>query len=103
MRSALLEHDLISRFGGEEFVIVLPEIDLDRAVSALQRAQEQLVVAVAQSSVPSFTVSFGVAHSDTSGSLEDLIRLADHAPFSAKREGRNRVVAEQSHSGADIS
>lgn len=103
MRSALREHDLISRFGGEEFVIVLPEVDLEPAVSALQRAQEQLLVAVAQSSVPPFTVSFGVAHSDTSVSLEDLIRLADHALFSAKREGRNRVVAEQSHFGADIS
>lgn len=92
MRNALRDNDLISRFGGEEFVVVLPEVGAAQAATILQRAQEELLVAVAQSNLPPFTVSFGVAHSDDSDTLEELIRLADHALFTAKREGRNRVV-----------
>jgi diguanylate cyclase (GGDEF)-like protein len=96
MRNSLRDSDLISRFGGEEFVMVLPGVDVEGASAILQRAQEELLIALAQSNIPAFTASFGVAHSDATDSLEDLMRLADHALFTAKREGRNRVVFDSS-------
>ena len=94
IRSALRGDDLISRFGGEEFVVVFPHLTADQAVAALQRVQEQLLVALGSGDLPPFTASFGVAHSDAATSLEELVRLADHALFTAKREGRNRVILD---------
>jgi PleD family two-component response regulator len=44
--------------------------------------------------VPAFTSSFGVAHSSSGDTLEDVCRVADVALFRAKREGRNRVVVD---------
>ena len=103
MKSSLRQNDLISRFGGEEFVVVLPDLDAEAAVGALQRAQEQLLLALAQGNVAPFTVSFGLAHSDASNSFEELVRLADHALFQAKREGRNRVVLDPSSASPQLS
>jgi diguanylate cyclase (GGDEF)-like protein len=93
MRSVLRAEDIVSRFGGEEFVVVLPALDSASATSVLQRVQEQLLVTVASGSMPPFTVTFGIAQSDDAASLEELIRLADVALFRGKREGRNRIVS----------
>jgi diguanylate cyclase (GGDEF)-like protein len=102
MKGSLRQNDLISRFGGEEFVLVLPELGAEEAVGALQRAQEQLLLALSEGSVPPFTVSFGVAHSDACSSFEELVRLADHALFRAKREGRNRVTLDPSSARSPV-
>ena len=95
VRSVLRAEDLVSRYGGEEFVLVFPGQSTTAAVAALTRVQENLLVAVASGIVPPFTVTFGVAHSDEAGSLEELIKLADVSLFQGKREGRNRVVFDR--------
>jgi diguanylate cyclase (GGDEF)-like protein len=92
VRTVLRSEDLVSRFGGEEFVVVFPGLSTAAAMSVLQRVQEQLLLTVAGGSMPAFTVTFGVAHSGEATSLEELIRLADIALFQGKREGRNRVA-----------
>lgn len=96
MRSVLRSHDLVSRFGGEEFVIVLPGLDTPAAASALARVQEQLMIVVASGTTPPFTVTFGVAHSDQASSLEEIIKIADASLFQGKRAGRNRIVQASS-------
>jgi diguanylate cyclase (GGDEF)-like protein len=89
--------DIVARFGGEEFVIVLPETD---STSAL-RAAESLRAEIASMTVPvndqgvhvSVTVSIGVA-TGVPGSgchFESLVDLADHALYQAKGTGRNAV------------
>ena len=89
--------DIVARFGGEEFVIVLPETD---SASAL-RAAESLRAEVASMTVPvndqgvhvSVTVSIGVA-TGVPGSgchFESLVDRADHALYQAKGTGRNAV------------
>jgi diguanylate cyclase (GGDEF)-like protein len=103
IKSALRSADFISRFGGEEFLIVFPNLSAEQAVAALQRVQEQLLVALSNGDVPAFTASFGVAHSDAASSFDDLARLADHSLFAAKRQGRNRVVLDSTSSPVDLS
>jgi diguanylate cyclase (GGDEF)-like protein len=94
MREAVRTGDLVSRYGGEEFVIAFPGLSVEAAARALGRIQEQLVLALSAGSVPPFTASFGVAHATDGDTLEDLCRVADVALFRAKREGRNRVVVD---------
>jgi diguanylate cyclase (GGDEF)-like protein len=92
MQRSLRSDDLVSRFGGEEFVIVFPERSAEAAAAALERLQEELVLALTGGSVPAFTCSFGIADTSDASGLEELLGTADSALFRAKKAGRNRVV-----------
>lgn len=94
LRSTLRSEDLVSRYGGEEFVVAFPGLSTDAAAKALNRVQEALLVALASGDVPPYTASFGISHTNHARSLEDLCRTADRALFRAKRAGRNRIVVE---------
>ncbi len=83
--------DIPSRFGGEEFTIILPGIDTEGAMVAAER----LRIAVESSQLPeigTITTSVGVAtflrHTD---SISELLELVDQALYKAKRNGRNQV------------
>ena len=85
--------DVIVRFGGEEFVVLLPHCERDRAAEKaekLRRAIEQL-----QSNGVSVTASFGVTAlgMDSQEDFDQLFSRADSALYAAKDAGRNRVVA----------
>ena len=99
MRTVLRSEDIVSRFGGEEFVVVFPGVSGPVAIAALRRVQEQLLVNVGGGVMPPVTVTFGIADSRDATSLEELIRLADLALFRGKREGRNRII---SHGDAPV-
>jgi diguanylate cyclase (GGDEF)-like protein len=92
LRSSLRDDDLVCRFGGEEFVVVFPDLEPEVASNALDRVREELLLAIARGSVPGFTVSFGLASSGCALRLDDIVREADMALMRAKREGRDRVV-----------
>lgn len=89
--------DLASRFGGEEFVVVLPEADPGLA----ERVAERLCIAVAEAPFDTgeavgaidLTCSIGVATLLPGEERLDLLKRADHALYEAKNSGRNRVVA----------
>ncbi len=91
--------DLASRYGGEEFVVLLVDTVLEGAVFLAEKMRvriESLHVAHRSSGLGAFlTASFGVAALIPRHGLkpEDLIALADHALYAAKQQGRNRVVA----------
>ncbi|MFA5529101.1 MAG: GGDEF domain-containing protein [Thiohalomonadaceae bacterium] len=81
------ENDLPSRYGGEEFLVILPETDARGAA----RFAERLRVAVAAST--RVTISLGVAQaSHTRSDRLSLTQAADEALYQAKADGRNRVV-----------
>ena len=79
-------------YGGEEFVVVLPDCDVDAATGVLERIRERLALALTAGRVPSFTVSFGLAASTDAATFDDVVAVADQALFAAKEAGRNRVV-----------
>jgi diguanylate cyclase (GGDEF)-like protein len=83
--------DQLARFGGEEFVALLPETTLEEALGVAERIRH----ACAQPSLePACTVSIGVTTNYSAGdSMDTLIARADSAMYRAKTKGRNRVEA----------
>ena len=91
VRETVRESDIVARFGGEEFVIALPDGDTETAIATL----EAIRTALASSHTgehPAFTSSFGVTDSTMADSLEELLGLADAGLYGAKDAGRDTIV-----------
>jgi two-component system cell cycle response regulator len=98
MRRIIRGGDLLCRLGGEEFVIVMPNVSLDTASRIAERAraaveEELFVVDAAGCAIP-VTVSIGLAQSRSEAGADELYRRADQALYRSKSEGRNRVSAD---------
>jgi two-component system cell cycle response regulator len=90
--------DLACRYGGEEFVVVMPDTDVTLAFTIAERLRksiEQNPITISRApGALNITISIGIAGSEgPSDSAEALLHRADQALYSAKRAGRNRVVA----------
>jgi diguanylate cyclase (GGDEF)-like protein len=99
LRAATRGEDIVCRYGGEEFTLILPgatvENALDRA-NAIARHIFGLRMKLAGESLPSVSVSGGVAVFPRDGrTLRETLRRADHALLRAKREGRSRILEAQ--------
>ncbi|OGO21425.1 MAG: hypothetical protein A2Y54_09520 [Chloroflexi bacterium RBG_16_51_16] len=94
--TCIRETDFIGRYGGEEFVILLPETGTKLSAEVAERLRALIAdepIELKDGLKLDITVSFGVATRDeNTDSLEKLIGCADEAMYSAKRKGRNRVV-----------
>jgi diguanylate cyclase len=97
-RSALRETDVISRWGGEEFLVLMLDTDITLARTAVER----LRVAMGQVSVPAasgqrlkVTFSAGLARYRVGESVDGVIERADRALYRAKADGRDRTALEQ--------
>lgn len=91
---ALRPGDLIGRFGGEEFVVGLPNTNAANATTVAERMRHN-VEALSQTEELSdlqLSVTIGVAVSNTEDDLDTLITRADDKLYEGKRDGRNRVV-----------
>lgn len=86
--------DFIARFGGEEFVLLLPVTDLEGAFEAGERLRSELTRRpfVWQGEARDITFSVGVCQWRVGESLESCVQRADTAMYQAKRAGKNRVV-----------
>jgi diguanylate cyclase (GGDEF)-like protein/PAS domain S-box-containing protein len=96
-KAGLRTVDMLARWGGEEFLILLPDTDAEAAMVTAQRLREAvaaLLVPVSGHASIKFTVSFGVA-APVNDDLRNLLRRADDALYAAKAEGRNRVVSSE--------
>lgn len=91
MRAILRASDSLVRWGGEEFLVILPETDLAGACVAAERIRRAIAAEPAAAGVVA-TVSVGAAElRPGDGGHDALIRRADHYLYEAKRSGRNRV------------
>ena len=91
----LRKEELLGRYGGEEFILIMPELRLDQAVSLCEklRARVEADRFLLDGAEIGMTVSIGVATFFPSMSVEDLIGAADERLYRAKAEGRNLLVA----------
>lgn len=91
VRRALRTEDVFARWGGEEFVIALPNTDCHSATHSVDRVRGLLVETCERAETPTVTASFGIADTTMSAQLDQLLRFADAALLTAKTRGRNRV------------
>jgi diguanylate cyclase len=94
MQAAVRPTDVIARLGGEEFAILFSNSDIDAAVQATERVQQELVKRPFQHEGQSHTLTFsaGTGRWQAGESLEDLVKRTDTAMYQAKRAGKNRVL-----------
>jgi two-component system, cell cycle response regulator len=98
LRAIIRGGDLLCRLGGEEFVIVMPNVSLDVAGKIAERArlaiQEEPILVDKTGAIIPITVSIGLAERGASGDADSLYRRADRALYRSKTDGRNRVSAD---------
>ncbi len=97
--AALRAHDLVGRWGGEEFVLALPHLDGIGARAAAERIRSRLgekPIPLPDGGTARVTVCVGGAVARPDESFEHALRRADTALFAAKQAGRNRVMVDES-------
>ncbi|MGM9485415.1 diguanylate cyclase [Roseateles sp. NT4] len=92
LRANLPRDDLLARWGGEEFVIVMPQTPAEEAMAVAERLRQVL----ARTEWPAglkVTASWGVAQATVAADVDMALREADQAMYRAKHEGRDRVIS----------
>jgi len=88
-RSVVRDRDHVVRWGGEEFAMLLPGANSERAAEVVGRLRAALAESHLLSGTPVFTASFGISDSTMARDRETLIRLADEALYRSKQAGRD--------------
>jgi diguanylate cyclase (GGDEF)-like protein len=95
LQAAVRAEDIVCRYGGEEFVILLPEIPRERAMEAAERLRQRVSTMRPElrgEPLRPISISVGLAtYPDLASDAVDLLRMADRALYQAKRAGRNQV------------
>jgi len=92
VEARLRKSDVLGRWGGEEFMVLMPDTGPDDAVKAAEAMRER-VASHRYPGVENVTISLGVAAYHPGDSRTELLRDVDESMYRAKREGRNRVMA----------
>jgi diguanylate cyclase (GGDEF)-like protein len=99
LKSALRQDDLAGRYGGDEFVVLMPDIGAQACHKIAERCQKSVDSEIIEinSLVLQMHISLGLAVLEPADTLdlEDLIQQADQALMVAKKSGRNRIVSSR--------
>jgi diguanylate cyclase (GGDEF)-like protein len=112
LKRELRKSDVVGRFGGEEFVILLPDLDLEASLAVAERIRARIAAITLSAigvdasedepTVRPLSASVGVSHFPRHGTeLPELLHAADAALYHAKRSGRNRVAVAGTRGGGD--
>jgi len=104
MHAELREHDVVGRWGGEEFLFLFPETDLEPAAQVMERVLASIrTMSVRQNDdTLTITASAGIARQQIGDNYSDTINRADRALLQAKRNGRDQLHYALPTSGTDI-
>jgi len=101
MQALMRKNDSVGRYGGEEFLIILPETPINRAIELAERLRKNIAQPFAKTRtksekyIPDYTISIGVAELiDDQMTLDLLIDRADKAMYRAKQTGRNKICID---------
>ena len=94
LKSNLRESDIIARWGGEEFVVLLHNTPTKTAGEIAEKLRKE-IEQISADSLPKFTISIGIAYGHTNQKFENILKKADIALYEAKASGRNRVVVHE--------
>ena len=94
IRDTMRSMDVVGRFGGEEFVVLLPDTSAEEAVSVVARLQKELTKRIFMYNNQKLFITFsaGVATRADGEDMADTLKRADSAMYAAKKSGKNRVV-----------
>lgn len=102
LASNVRQGDLVARFGGEEFVLMLRCAGMDEAKAVANRIREQLAASTFPSMNRKLTASFGLVVLDSGLDLPAAFKMADSSLYYAKSTGRNKVISNLDMSPVDM-
>jgi diguanylate cyclase (GGDEF)-like protein len=89
--------DIVGRYGGEEFIVILPQTDLENAYIAGERLRKAVALETFShnDNVIQLTISLGIATYQNGKNTQGLIKIADDNLYKAKNGGKNKICYEQ--------
>ncbi len=98
LRNNVRKSDIVSRFGGEEFIICLPQTSIAEAFDVARKLYQKILI-LEMENIKKVTVSMGVAcyRKELENRPKDLLKHVDNLLYRAKNNGRNRIVSEDSY------
>ncbi|MEJ1964946.1 MAG: diguanylate cyclase [Gammaproteobacteria bacterium] len=101
LKESVRDGDHVGRWGGEEFALVFPGTNAQRALEVIERVRGKLAEALLTSGATPFTASFGVVDAASTDMFADVLRAADEALYDSKHAGRDRATVKGMHEDAE--
>jgi len=95
LSNSIRQHDHVARWGGEEFMILLPDTAPDEGMKIIDRLRQNIASNTHHykgKEYPGITMTFGLCLYDNSTNINDCIHKADHAMYAGKHQGKNRTI-----------
>ncbi|WP_110428828.1 diguanylate cyclase [Glaciecola sp. KUL10] len=97
MKSVIREQDLVGRWGGEEFLLLMPNTEIDGASVVAEKLRSQVEQILSEEIKSTVTITLGIAQCGRSETIESCLKRADEALYKGKELGRNRVELSVLH------